>query len=935
MKKLVFLFLGLMTQWAFGQSVISGVVIDGDFNEPLAFANVVLKAQGSDAVLGGSITDFEGRYSFDVSRSGTYELTFSYLGYETKLISDIQVGASEEKEVTVVLNPLSNALDEVVVTTSARKNSESSVLAIQKGAVILMDGLSAQNIRKTGDGNVAAAIKRIPGVSVQGGKFVYVRGLGDRYSKTLLGGLEVPGLDPDKNTLQLDIFPTGLLDNILVSKSASAEMGADFTGGIVDVVLRDFSTLPEYSVTVSTNYNSDTNLQEAPALPESSLNPLSFDSGNNDLPFSSTRQIPLPESFLTPVEERVLVNSTKALNRQMGVSRENNLMDYSIGMTASNQYTLTDKTSLGYIAALNYKYDSDYYAEFFNGTVSKEADLGVIPYNSQQGELGTIQAIGSGMFGLSLKSGNTKHKILALAIKSGESNAIDGVLQDFIENPYYGAANIMTHTERNILTIPVTGSYKLDKWSIDWKVAPSVVSVKDLDFRKAVFNQLPDGTRLISNNTTTFPERLWRNLDENSLAGKLDFKYDFKLGDKESQLKFGGAYLSKDRTFSTDRFSIGYEGPSAELGGDFDNILNPNFIWSVAKGKGSYLFGEFQPTDQYESTSQTLAGYVSNDIKFSDKFKTVLGVRYEMYTTTYTGENIERQQFNEEEFIDVADFYPSANLIYSFNEATNLRFSYSKTTARPSFRENSAAQIYDPITERFFLGNTDLTPTYVDNLDMRWEKFGEGNQITAMSLFYKKFTDPIEIFYYSITAPNVLIGRNNEEAVVYGAEFEYRKNLIDTELDRLSLNLNASVIVSELQMSEQEYQGRKVNEPNRDISDVRQLQGQSPYLINAGVNYNLFAKAIEAGIYYNVQGRALQVIGVGSLPDVYTEPFHGLNVNLSKSFGQDNKKTLSLKVENLLNDVRESRFDYFGNTEYLFSSLKPGMDVSLGFAYKF
>ena len=106
MKKLVFLFLGLMTQWAFGQSVISGVVIDGDFNEPLAFANVVLKAQGSDAVLGGSITDFEGRYSFDVSRSGTYELTFSYLGYETKLISDIHVGASEEKEVTVVLNPL-------------------------------------------------------------------------------------------------------------------------------------------------------------------------------------------------------------------------------------------------------------------------------------------------------------------------------------------------------------------------------------------------------------------------------------------------------------------------------------------------------------------------------------------------------------------------------------------------------------------------------------------------------------------------------------------------------------------------------------------------------------------------------------------------------------------------------------------------------------
>ena len=936
MKNIFFTLSLLLTSLCgFSQSAVSGVVIDGDFNEPLAFANVILRATGSTDTAAGAITDFEGRYSIIVEQPGEYELEFSYLGYETKIISGIELTANDETEVNIVLNPAANALEEVVVTTTVRKNSEASVLAIQKGAVTLLDGLSAQTIRKSGDGNVAAAIKRVPGVSVQGGKFVYVRGLGDRYSKTLLGGLEVPGLDPDKNTLQLDIFPTNLLDNILVSKSASADQGADFTGGIVDVILRDFSTLPEYSISVSSGYNSLTSLQNAPSLPDYSLNPLFFDSGNNDLPFSSQTAIPLPDTFMSASDEQTLISSTNALSKQLSVNRENNLLDFSIGLTASNQYRVGEKSSIGFIASLGYKYDSDYYERIFNSTVSKEP-FGLELFNSQEGELGSIQAIANGLFGLSFKTGKTKHKALVLAIQSGESNAIDGVLQDYLENPYYGLANIMTHTQRTILSFPVSGEYELgSKFSVDWKVAPSVVSVQDLDFRKTVFNQLSNGTLLIDNSATAFPERLWRNLDETGLSGKFNFEYDFKLGDFDSKLKAGGAYLFKSREFTTDRFQIGYRGPSAELNGDYDNILSPNFIWNSNKDKGSYLLGEFQPTDQYESTGETIGSYFSAELKLSEKLKSVLGVRYESYSTTYTGQNIEREIFNEAEFIDVTDIYPSANLIYSFSESTNLRASYSKTTARPSFKENSAAQIYDPITERFFLGNTDLVPTYIDNIDLRWERFGEGNQITALSLFYKRFTDPIEIFYYSITAPNVLVGKNNDEALVYGAEFEFRNNLIENELERLSLNLNASFIVSELTMSDQEYEGRKVNELDREIDRIRQLQGQSPYLINAGLSYNLFDKDLEAGAYYNVQGRALQVIGIGQFPDVYTEPFHSLNVNVSKRFGEKKNTTVSLKVDNLLNDVIESRFDYFGNTEFLFSSLKPGVNTTLGVSFKF
>ncbi|MGA0402440.1 MAG: TonB-dependent receptor plug domain-containing protein, partial [Flavobacteriaceae bacterium] len=309
--------------------------------------------------------------------------------------------------------------------------------------------------------------------------------------------------------------------------------------------------------------------------------------------------------------------------------------------------------------------------------------------------------------------------------------------------------------------------------------------------------------------------------------------------------------------------------------------------------------------------------------------------RYEAYSTTYTGEDIERNLYDDEVFIDVDDFYPSINLIYSVSNSFNLRGSYSRTTARPSFKENSSANIYDPITERFFLGNPDLNPTYVNNLDLKAEYFGEGNEAASISLFYKQFNDPIELFYFNVNTPNVLIARNNESATVFGAELDLKKNLLDSAVDRLSFNLNASLIVSELTMGDAEYEGRKINAPDREIDRERQLQGQSPYLINSGLTYNIFDKSLEAGLFYNVQGRALQVIGVGQFPDVYTEPFHSLNFNLSKGLGADGNKVISLKVENLLNDAIESRFDYFGDTSFLFSQLNPGINTSLGFTYKF
>ena len=936
MKKTLIALILLSTNFIFSQSVITGKVIDGEFNELLPFANVLLlTAEGEN--IDGTSTDFDGAFTFEVLK-GTYILEFSFVGYDSKRITDVIVGQNEEYTLTATLLPASNSLDEVIVTTTAKNNTEASVLLIQKRAVNLIDGLSAQSIQKTGDSDLASAIKRIPGVSVQDGKFVYVRGLGDRYSKTLLGGLEVPGLDPDKNTLQLDIFPTNLLDNILISKSASADLNSDFTGGIVDVILKDFSLLPEYSFSIRGSYNPDMNLNDNFIGNENeAFNFLGFDNGYFDNPLSSKQEIPFPETF--NIGQSVLTRFlTQKLEATMDASRFQSFLNYSIGATASNQYNLSDTKSIGYIASLSLKRDYEYYESFFNGTVEKEnINKPLEPYSEQVGEFGQVKNLGSALLGISVKTTNSKYKLNLLAIKSGESGAIKGNYKEFIENPYNGDASILTYTDRNILSLPFSSQHIFNggNSSLDIKIAPSIARVYDKDFKKTVFEIAPNGNKLISPNTTQNPTRLWRSLKEDVISSKIKYNLDLKGEKIQGKIKFGSSFTYKQRDFETDDYRIAYRGLSSVLGGDANNILAPNFIYDLDTNQGSYIKGDFQRTNQYESSGQTFAGYISSELILSGKWKSTIGLRFENYLVKYTGENIEAIKFNNEKLIDTKDLYPSLNVIRTINDDRNLRISYSKTTARPTFKEISAAQIYDPITERYFVGNPDVNPTYINNFDLRYESYSDGNQIFAISTFYKQFIDPIEITAFDANQPSVFIVRNNEEASVYGIELEYRKDILNNDNHKLSLNLNTSVIQSIQTMSDAEYQGRLISNPDKEIDDSRELQGQSPYLINLGLVYNLFEKNIEIGSYYNVQGKTLEVVGIGNLPDVYPLPFHNLNLNISKSFGKNLDQSLTFKAENLLNSKRESEYDYYNIETSPFSIYNPGQSFSLGYSIKF
>ncbi|HKL91386.1 MAG TPA: TonB-dependent receptor [Allomuricauda sp.] len=927
-----------LAQWCFAQTgTISGKIMDGEFNDILPFANVLIK--GTTV---GATSDFEGAYALDVE-PGTYTVTFSYLGYTTQEITNVVVEANKTVEVNATLEPAASQLDEVVLTTTVRQNTEASVLNLQKNSVTLMDGLSLESIKSTGASNIASAIKRVPGVSVQEGKYVYVRGLGDRYTKSILNGMDIPGLDPDKNTVQMDIFPTNILENVIVLKSAAAELPADFTGGVVNIVTKDFPTQKQMSFSASVGYNPSMHFQDNYLSYEGGgTDFLGFDDGTRELPISPNTDVPSPSDAQN---NSILEGITRSFNPTLATEEQTSKPDFSLGFSYGNQFNVGENR-LGFIASLDYKNTTSFYDGFENGIYQKspESEIYELRFDRRQrGNLGTNNVLASALTGLSYKTGKSKYRLNLLHIQNGESRAALFDQRTEISNAIDVVKDNLEYSERSVSNLLLSGKHTSEDASFvtEWSLSPTLTSVQDKDVRLTTFIINPDGFTISSD--AGFPTRLWRDLEEVNAVGKIDFSKSYELFGNKSMLKFGGLYSYKQRDYSIYNYNIAFFNFStASLNGDPNAILADENIWTTENNSGSFVRGNFQPANTFDSEQNTMAFYASNEFKFADKFRAILGLRAEQFTTYFTGQNnTGTEVYDNEKTLDVLDFFPSANLIYEFKENTNFRLSYSRTTARPSFKELSIVQIPDLLTGILFLGNLDLRPTYINNFDFRFEVFGDRAQMFAISSFYKKFDDPIEIIAFDITAPNQFTPRNSPSATVVGVELEARKNFgfIAEDLEDLSVNLNLSIIDSQIDMARgenQEFESRQIfARDGETIDGSRQLQGQSPYLINAGLNYDNRETGLETGIFYNVQGKTLEVVGFGVNPDVFTQPFHSLNFNFSKTLGKEQRSKISIKANNILNDERVSLYESFGATKQNFSFRDPGMSFSLGYSLSF
>ncbi|MDB3874722.1 TonB-dependent receptor [Flavobacteriaceae bacterium] len=933
MKKYIFtlLTIGLLSFYSQAQTgLIRGALIDSDFQDPVPFANIVVKETGT-----GTTSDFDGNYELELVE-GVYTIVFSFIGYETVEVKDVSVTLNEAAIVNVTLNTLAQGLDEVVVSVSASTNTERSVLEFQKKSVSLVDGLSSQRIKSSGASNIASAVKSVPGVSVQGGKYVYVRGLGDRYTKSILNGVDIPGLDPDRNTIQMDIFPTSILDNVIVVKSAAAEMPADFTGGIVDIVTKEFPNSKQFSISFSTAYNPKMHYNNSYLTSKSSgTDFLGFDDGLRSIPVDPNQGYTVLEGINSPKITQI----TRKFNPNMAALKKTSLGDYSFSVSGGNQFLLKNENRIGYFGALSYKNTTDFYEKSQNNTYYRDADKGV--YNlfenrTQNGPLGENSVILSAMTGVSYKTNLSKYKLNILHIQNGESGA--GIFDQTVN--LNDSKDLLKHnieyTQRSITNILLSGTHTFNnesEWKLNWKISPSLSTIKDKDIRTTSFEITDEGKYLIPLNGK--PSRIWRNLDETNIVSKIDVQKKLKLFNRDAKLKFGALNSYKEREYDIYSFRVNVPTNLGVIdNGNPDNLFKPENTWTPTNTIGNHIAlfanGGVERGKSYDANQMNISAYSSIEFKIDDKIKSVIGLRAENFVQKYTGENSGGTvKYDDEKVINKLDIFPSTNFIYSLKENSNLRLAYSKTTARPSFKEVSIAEIYDPLSNMTFNGNINLKPSYIDNLDLRYELFGEDNQLFAISGFYKSFKDPIELTYYEASTENFQ-PKNLGNAKVYGLELELRRQISQS----LGININASVIESRQQYGASELSLRtKGLRDGESLGTYRNLQGQSPFLINSSLDYKN-ENGLRAGLFFNMQGKTLEVVGTGFAPDVYTQPYESLNLNLSKSYGKNQNKTVTIKVENILDSKKESFYESFKAENEIFSFREQGTTFSVGYSIK-
>ena len=942
----LFLFIILGISSSFAQTgTVRGDLIDDTNGETIPFANVLVAETG-----GGASTDLDGKFSIDLP-VGNYTFTVSYIGYAELSVSDVEVLENEVTILNLRLQEESAVLEEVVVTAKAIRTTEAALMTIQKKAPGLLDGISTQSIKRTGDSDVGSAIKRVTGVSVEGGKHVVVRGLGDRYSKTILNGLDIPGLDPDKNSVQLDIFPTNLVNNIIVYKSFTPDLPGDFTGGMVNIETKDFPESQTFNISIGVGFNPDMNLKDDYITYQGGdTDWLGFDDGSRENPLNINQDIPERTE-----NNPILTDLTQRFSPIMGTMREKSGMNSSFSLSYGNQINAS-KFDLGYTLSANYRNETTYYDNAQFGVYFKEQNDNSIfeltNDRSDNGQLGTNNVLWSTLAGLAIKTQRHKITLSALHSQNGESRAafINSIRKEF------GQAIIektnLEYTERSVTNLLLKGEHvgTEGKFELNWQLSPTVSKMDEPDIRLTAYEINPDdGSYELNPSTAGLPTRTYRSLDENNYAGRIDLSHKFATSSGiKNKIKFGVSSVYKDRDFTIYDYNFAlHKRGTFELTGDPNELFEEENIWTPERDRGLFVDGAFEPSKSYSAQQSIHSAYLMNEMQFKGGFKAIYGVRVEKADNWYTGRkqfvnNPETDLFEDRKVLDELNYLPSLSIVKPVKDVDgktmNLRFSASQTLARPTFKEKSIAQIIDRISGRTFIGNIDLEQTSIINLDLRWEYFLPQGEMISASTFYKSFDKPIEMTAFDATSPNSFTPRNVGDASLIGVELEFRKRMdfISPRLDNLSFNANTTFVYSNVNMTQNEYEGRLLTAREGEvIKDSRQMVGQSPYVVNAGLTYNEFETGFEANLSYNVQGERLSIVGIGKVPDVYETPFHSLNFKVSKKLLEDQRLKLSFSVKNLLDSNKRKVYQSFMAEDQLFENFSPRRSFSIGLSYNF
>ncbi len=862
-------------------------------NEALASVSLTLKSDKTQIAK----TDIEGRYSFTIDVAKNYTLVLTYVGYKNKTVQDIKATTTnEDLVVDVVLEEANSKLADVTVSANRSSNkgaTDNALIAFQKNTNTVASVISAETIKRSPDRNTAEILKRTPGASIQEGKYIIVRGLADRYNQAMLNGILLTSTEPDRKTFSFDLFPSQIIDNIIINKAFVPELPGEWAGGLIQVNTKDIPTKNFFNIQLGTSANSLITGKDFFKDKGGKTDWYGIDDGTRSLPTGYTTKSNFDTSSMG-----AKTALGKSMSSNWSPERITAKPNISLQMNGGFAGTLWGKKIGGTIGI---SYANAYRFQDNTNNQNQLSNVGFSPYVELKDSKYMNDINMGGIAGLSIYL-NPLNKISYKAIVNVKTtNAFTQRAGTIYDRQQLVKGNEFMFDQNVFFTNQLNGEHSLSqKLKLNWYGAFNILDGYSPDQRRILYTKDMIGNDpYVLNISNTLSQqsgsRVFKTLSDYIYTGGGDLTYKIK----QQTIKAGYMIQVKDRLYDAQLFAITMPIDNLAL-----RLLPAESAFVPANyGNGydnKFAFNSIQNRNfRYLANTILNAGYLQFDNKLSDALRVVWGLRVENFDQLVGSV---KKWDPRHTYSKVTDYLPGVNATIKVADKANLRITASQTVIRPELRELSALSIYDFELNASVSGNPTLKRTKITNMDLRYELYPSAGEIFTFGIFYKNFDNPIESIYQEGSGGSSLFSfQNAAKARAFGLELEGRKKLTK----RFTLQANASYINS------------KVEDANIGVS--RSLQGQSPYLINAGLLYDIVEKGFNMTALVNQVGKRIYLVGdiqagAGS-PDVYENPRALVDFQVSKKFS-NNKAEIKLTISDLLNQRQIFYQNNTNNTDY-------------------
>ena len=864
----------------------------------------------------------DGRFTLASVPAGTVTLHVRRVGYAPKTVTGLWLDAGQSLDQSIVLAPSNVQLAAQVVTASKERGTVNEALDGQRSSVGVTNTVTAEQIARSPDGDAAQAVKRVSGVTVQDGKYVFVRGLGERYTTASLNGARVPSPEPEKRVVPLDMFPAGLLQTITTSKTFTPDQQGDFSGALVDIRTREFPASRTGTLQIGSGYAygaTGSNVLAATGVGGESVGMVN---SQRDLPSLVRNLGNLQRVNLNQGDVNLLVGSFRnAWTPRLTTGAP--LLNGSASFGGNDPVLFGHR--IGYLVSGSVSSGTDVKDNQVRALADRGTTRGeTVEMDRFTGQTASKGVLWGGLTNLSTLLGEGSRLSFNGLFNRSADNDARVETGEFTADALPVKITRMQYTERGLYSGQFAGEHQVSEAQrLEWSATASGVRRYEPDrteFVQVIEHDTPTGPPVLRwlNGGSGGAVRTFSELNENS--HEYSGKYQLNVGPAGAQtlIKVGGLH----RRTSRDAQSLSYSFSGRNLtNADRELPMEQIFDGRFSKANSNvFTFGPLSQGGSYVARDQLSAGFVMTELPLSSALRLVGGARYEQDVlevdafSTLGAPVLTHKVWN--------DLLPSLALNVKLSETQQLRFSGSRTLARPEYRELSPIISRDVVGGENVRGDETLERTLVDNADIRWEMYPNAGELLSIGVFAKHFVLPIERVYGSGSGgTSFVFFTNAASADNYGVELEMRKDLgaLGRRFEPLSVFSNVTAMRSQIHL----FDSTQAAATNLS----RAMVGQAPYVFNAGLTYSAFTGGTSATLLYNRVGARITAAGSSPLPDVIEQSRNVLDVSMRQAVAPG--VLLRFDLKNLLDAPYEVHQGTVTRESY-----RAGRAVNLGFQWR-